>query len=165
MMWFVEICDWLQATSLGQAIKTSNFLFPTIETVHVLALSMVVGSIAVVDLRLLGLVWRERSVTDLSAEFLPWTWSCYGIAVVAGFLLFTSNATTYAETGAFRIKFLAMGLAGLNMAAYHFRTCRTIAQWDNAMPPPPTVRLAGGVSLALWIAIVFCGRWIGYALG
>lgn len=164
-MWFVEICDWLQATSLGQAVKTSDFLFPTIETVHVLAIAMVVGSVAVLDLRLLGLVWRERSITDLSAEILPWTWICYGIAAVAGFLLFTSNATTYIETGVFQMKFLAMGLAGLNMVAYRFRTCRTIARWDKAMPPPAAVRLAGGVSLALWIMVVFCGRWIGFVLG
>jgi hypothetical protein len=157
----LEACEWLQNLPLPTRIRESDSLFPTIETVHVLALVLVVGSISMVDLRLLGLANRTRAISQVMSQALPWTWSAFAAAALAGSLLFSSKAVTYYPDLPFRIKMVCLVLAGINMLYFHAFTLRRLAQWDNG-PPPTKAKLSGGVSLVLWIAIVAAGRWIGF---
>ena len=85
----------LEATPWGTAVRESTWLFPTIESIHVLMLVLVVGSIMVVDLRLLNLTSRDRSVKELTDEVLPWTWVAFAGAAITGTLLFSSSALKY----------------------------------------------------------------------
>jgi hypothetical protein len=156
-----ETCEWLQSLDFPREIRESTWLFPTIETVHVLALVLVVGSISMIDLRLLGFANRERSVADLTAEALPWTWSAFAVAAIAGLLMFSSKAATYYENLPFRLKMICMAIAGLNMVVFHAVIARKQSDWDFGRPPTH-VKLVGGVSLAMWIAIVAAGRWVGF---
>jgi hypothetical protein len=142
-------------------IRESDWLFPAIETVHVLALVLVVGSILTVDLRLLGIAYRGRPVRSVAAERLPVTWSAFLVAAVAGSFLFSSKAVTYYNDFPFRVKMLCLVLAGINMAWFHVLTYRRVAEWDRG-PPPASARIAGGISLMLWVAIVGAGRWVGF---
>src|SRR5262245_22168257 len=141
---FNSLFQWLYDTSLADAIRSHEMLFPWLESVHVLAITLVFGSIAVVDLRLLGLASRHRPVTRLIREVLPITWCAFGVAVLTGGALFTSNAVAYAKNFPFQMKMVLMALAGLNMLAFHFITYRSVAQWDEAAATPPAARLAGG---------------------
>ena len=93
---------WLESTPPAIAISESSWLFPGIESIHVLAITLVVGSITMVDLRLLGINLRERPVGELIAEVLPWTRASFAVAVCSGALLFSSNATTPRSTGRWR---------------------------------------------------------------
>jgi hypothetical protein len=154
-------CAWLEARDYSSAIRTSDWLFPTIETLHVLALTTVVGSIAMVDLRLLGVAARGRPVTQLTADVLPWTWASFVLAAISGFMLFSSAAVKYLGDGPFRFKLALLALAGVNMAVFHGLTYRRVQEWDCAMPPM-AAKLAGAISLLVWIGIVFCGRWVGF---
>jgi hypothetical protein len=95
-----ELMIAIQDTPVAAAVRESNWIFPTVETVHVLAIALTVGSIAVVDLRLLG-AHREHPVAELSGEILPWTWAGFVAAVMSGVLLFTSAAADYAANPAF----------------------------------------------------------------
>ena len=156
-----DLCQRLQDLSFPTDIRESDWLFPTIETMHVLALVLVVGSILMVDLRLLGIVNRERSVRSVTAERLPVTWSAFLVAAVAGSFLFSSKAVTYYDDFAFRLKLVCLLLAGINMAWFHALTYRRVAEWDRG-PPPRAARIAGGISLILWITIVGAGRWVGF---
>ena len=156
-----DLCQWLQDLSFPTDIRESDWLFPTIETVHVLALVLVVGSILMVDLRLLGIVNRERSVPSVAAERLPVTWSAFLVAAVAGSFLFSSKAVTYYDDFPFRLKMVCLVLAGINMAWFHALTYRWVAEWDRG-PPPRAARIAGGISLILWVTIVGAGRWVGF---
>jgi hypothetical protein len=156
-----QALHWLQDLSFPTEIRESAWLFPTIETVHVFALVLVVGSIIRVDLRLLGVANRERPFSQLAREMLPWTWTCFAIAATAGLLMFTSKAVVYYGNNPFRVKMLCLALAGLNMAIFHGFSTRQLGSWDSA-PPPPRARLAGGVSLFLWTMIVAAGRWVGF---
>jgi hypothetical protein len=157
----VDACEWLQNLPLPTEIRESDWLFPTIETVHVLALALVVGSISMVDLRLLGFAGRSRPVSQVMAQALPWTWGAFIAAALAGVLLFSSKAVTYYGDLPFRIKMACLMLAGINMLYFHRFTLRRLAGWDLG-PPPAGARLAGGASLSLWIIIVAAGRWIGF---
>jgi hypothetical protein len=156
-----NLCRDLQDLGFATSIRESDWLFPTIETVHVLALVLVVGSIMMVDLRLLGVAYRRRSVSALTAEVLPWTWSAFAVAVVAGSLMFSSKAAIYYDSVAFRIKMACLVLAGLNMLCFHWFTYPHVAAWDHGRIPR-AAKIAGAISLLLWIAIVASGRWIGF---
>jgi hypothetical protein len=158
-------CQWLYNTAWAEFVRANELLFPTFESIHVLAITLVLGSIAVVDLRLLGITSRNRPVTKLIREVLPVTWTAFAIAVITGGTLFASNALEYAHNFPFRMKMLLMLLAGLNMVVFHFVTYRSIGQWDDAARPPRSARLAGGLSMAMWLAIVAFGRWIGFTIG
>jgi len=144
------------------AVRQSGWLFPTLESVHVLAVVLVVGTISIVDLRLLGLPSREKAVRRLTAEVLPYTWGTFIVAVVTGFLLFSSSATTYVLAWPFQWKMGLMLLAGVNMALFHLLPYRTVHLWDVLTHPPLGAKVMAGLSLALWIGIVCCGRWIGF---
>lgn len=161
-MTILEICSWIENTALAIAIRESGTLFPVIESIHVIALTFVVGSIWIVDLRLLGVASRNRSVTRLTNEILPWTWGSFALATITGLLLFSSNAIHYYENIPFRIKVALLVLAGLNMLLFHSTTYRSVSNWDIAEKPPTAAKVAGGASIVLWVAIVAFGRWIGF---
>lgn len=161
-MSLLEVCSWLEASPVGVAISESEWLFPTIETVHVLALVLVVGSIAMLDLRLLGLSSRDRGVEALAADTLPWTWGAFLVAAISGALMFTSAATNYYDNTPFRIKIVLLILAGLNMAVFHFTTYTRVHSWSDAFPTPGPARIAATLSLVFWVGVVFAGRWIGF---
>jgi len=154
----------LQDGGVASAIREGETLFPWIECVHVLALALVIGSIAIVDLRLLGLRARDRSVLATTAEALPITWIAFALALLTGGLLFSSNAVAYAHNSFFQAKMALIAIAGLNMAGYHAFVGRGAAAWHTAPLTPLRARIVGGVSLALWIAVAACGRWIGFTI-
>jgi hypothetical protein len=155
----------LQDSAIGQLIGGGSgwgWCFPNVETIHVLSIATVFGSILMVDLRLLGVSSRDSAVSKLSQEVLPYTWVAFALAVVSGSLLFISKAEVYFFNLQFRLKFLFMALAGINMVVFHLGAYKRVLQWDSTLPPPAVARLAGGLSLALWVAVIFMGRWIGY---
>jgi type III secretory pathway component EscS len=151
----------LQDLGLPTQIRESDWMFPTIETVHVFALVLVVGTIMTVDLRLLGLANKERPFSQVASEMLPWTWTAFAIAAVAGLLMFSSKALTYYGNIPFRLKMVCLLLAGINMLMFHWLGTRHLEAWDRGRPPR-SAKLAGGASLLLWTTIVAAGRWIGF---
>jgi hypothetical protein len=159
------IAEWLErleTSGFATAISESTWAFPAIETVHVLAITLVVGSITMVDLRLLGLSMRRRPLPELLAEVRPWTWTSFTIAVASGALLFASAATHYWGTAAFRAKMLLLGLAGANMLVFHLGVQGRAPAAASCADTGPAARISGGISLCLWIGIVGCGRWVGF---
>lgn len=151
----------LQDLNFPTQIRESVWMFPTIETVHVFALVLVVGSIMTVDLRLLGLANKERRFSEVAAEMLPWTWTAFAVAALAGMMMFSSKALTYYGNIPFRLKMVCLLLAGINMLLFHWLGVRRLASWDHQRPPW-TAKIAGGASLVLWTTIVAAGRWIGF---
>jgi hypothetical protein len=160
-----DVLGWVEHTPLAAAVRGDSgweWLFPNVETIHVLSLALVFGSIVMVDLRLIGLTSRSSAVSRLSAEILPYTWVAFACAVVSGSLMFISKAHTYFYNLQFQLKFLCMALAGLNMIIFHFGVYRHVVGWDQDRRPPWPARLAGSLSIGLWIAVIFFGRWIGF---
>jgi hypothetical protein len=160
-MTLFEFCRWLEHTSIATAIAESDWLFPAIEAVHVIALTTVVGSIAMVDLRLLSLLLRNVEPARLIESTLPVTWVAFGFTVASGLLLFGSAATHYLENVPFRYKLLLIGLAGVNMLVFHFVTGARPAVWKVG-GTPLGARIAGAASLLLWTGVVVLGRWIAF---
>src|SRR5688572_20182595 len=161
---FDSFWQWVYDTPLADSIRSSALAFPWLESVHVLAIALVLGSIAVADLRLLGIASVKRPVTQLLNDVLPVTWVAFVVAAVTGLLMFISNATEYAHNTPFQLKMVLLVLAGLNMLAFQLITFRGVGQWDEARVTPPAARFAGAFSLLAWIGIVAFGRWIGFTI-
>jgi hypothetical protein len=155
---------YFEDSGLADNIRENDLLFPLIESVHVVAICLVVGSILVADLRLLGLASIDRPVSRVINGVLPLTWSAFAVAVASGSLMFISNPTKYLANGYFVAKLLLICAAGLNMAVFHAVSARDLPQWEKATTPPLPARLAGGLSILLWVAVVACGRWIGFTM-
>jgi hypothetical protein len=154
----------LENTSVATAIREGSLLFPWIECVHVLALTLVIGSIAVIDLRLIGLTSRDRGVAEITAAVLPVTWTAFVCAAITGVLMFSSSATTYGSNVYFRVKLALIVLAGINMGVYHLAVSRGVEGWQTAQATPVRARVVGALSLCLWVAVVAAGRWIGFTI-
>lgn len=159
-----DLIAFVEHGTLAELVRENDLLFPFIESVHVLAVCLVVGSIAVVDLRLLGFASVDRPVGRLMRSILPVTVGAFGLAVAAGSLLFISHASKYLENRFFIAKITLIALAGVNMAVFHLIGARNLDQWENDALPPLFARVAGGLSLFLWVSVVACGRWIGFTM-
>jgi hypothetical protein len=161
---FLNIVDYLENSTLAENIRENDVLFPTIESVHVLSICLVVGSILIVDLRLLGLASVRRSAGRVLSTILPLTWSAFAVAITSGSLMFMSNASKYLHNDFFVCKIILIGLAGLNMAVFHLIGMRDLPGWEHKLKPPLGARVAGAISILLWISVVACGRWIGFTM-
>lgn len=155
----------LQESPLGDYISSSPTAFPLLESLHVIAIVTVLGTLIIMDLRLLGIAGRANAVTALSRDTLRITWGAFAMALITGSLLFTSKAGSYTINPYFQWKMVLIVLAGLNMMAFHVFTWRGVAAWDTKPVIPTAAKIAGGISLLLWLTIVFCGRVIGFTLG
>ena len=156
------ICHWLEQTSVGTAIRESLWLFPVIETVHIFGIILLVGGTSILDLRLMGLTFREEPVTKLAKRFLPWAWAGFIIQVTTGLLMFASEATKMYINTAFQIKMLMILAAGVNAFVFHSLAYQSVGKWEKDPVAPLSARIAGLISILFWFGIVAAGRWIAY---
>ena len=162
---FLEIdpfLKWLAATALAVRIRDSLLLFPMLESAHVVGLTLVFGTIAVIDLRLLGFASTSRPFQRMASDILKWTWAAFGLTALTGLLMFLTNAPVYYHNFFFRTKMLLLVLTGVNMLIFELTTAKTVHGWNRAPAAPPAGRAVAAASLVLWIAIIFMGRLIGF---
>jgi hypothetical protein len=159
-----EIIQSIEATGLAEWMRMSVKAMPIVESIHVLAAATVFGTIFIVDLRLLGFPGVSRPFTRISDEMLRLTWAAFVLALITGAMMFAPNASTYFVNTPFRFKMLALLAAGLNMIVFQLVTYRGVGTWDDSMPPR-AARIAGALSILLWVTVIFLGRWIGFTKG
>jgi hypothetical protein len=161
-MSFVAFFSWLGDTDWSSGLHGSQYAYSIIESLHVWTLALFFGTVAMFDLRLLGLSMRNVPVSEVVDRLLPWTIAAFAIMVVTGSLLFFAIPLRSFQNIFFRLKMLLLIAAALNIWLFHTRVYPGIAAWDKAAVPPRRVRLAGGISLALWTCIIISGRMIAY---
>ncbi len=153
----------LQNSGLAAAIRNSLLIFPTLEAVHVIGLTLVFGTIMIVDLRILRVASSERAFRRVSHDMLKLTWAAFALTAVTGALMFITNARVYFENPFFRAKMALLALAGLNMLTFQLTAGRSARHWDEGKPAPAVGRTAAMLSLVLWIAVIGMGRAIGFS--
>lgn len=161
-MSIVTLLQWLADTPWSVALHESVYVWPLLESVHVLCLALFVGTAVMLDLRLLGVAMTHVPVSAFTQRLLPWTRGAFAVMVVTGALLFTATPVTYYNDLSFRIKLVLMAAAGFNVWFFHARTRRRIADWDSAIRPPTAARVAAIVSLTAWTGVVIAGRLVAY---
>ncbi|HTE15635.1 MAG TPA: DUF6644 family protein [Burkholderiales bacterium] len=155
----------LETTSIAFAVREGERLFPWLESIHVLAIVLVVGFIAIIDLRLLGWASRDRAISRLTAALLLMTWIAFAVATITGMLMFCAKATIYGANIYFLLKMGFLLLGGCNMLYFHKITNRGAEHWDaSSRATPQAAKVAGALSLLLWISVVAFGRWTGFTL-
>jgi uncharacterized membrane protein len=154
----------LQASSWAVFIHKTPWAFTAVQVTHFFTVSLVLGTIVIVDLRLLGLAATKRPFAELSRQLLPFTWAAFVLTVMTGLLMFISQATEYFVNPVFWIKMSVIVLAGINMMIFEFITVRDVQKWNLDPTPPPRARLAGGISIACWVVVVVLGRVISFTL-
>ena len=162
MHFLYAICQWLEQTTVGVSIRESLWMFPIIETIHIFGIISLVGATSILDLRLMGLTFRDEPVSKLARRFLPWAWAGFLIQVATGVLLFSSEATKMYGNIGFEIKMLLIVVAGINAFVFHEIAYRSVGKWDKDPVAPLSARTAGLLSILLWFGIVAAGRWIAY---
>jgi hypothetical protein len=157
-----HLCQLLYDSRIGTAIRESDNAFPIIESIHVLGITLLVGTIAVLDLRMLGVILRPVPVTRVARAVFPLTWSGFAVMFASGFLLFWSEAAKNYYNPAFRIKLVLLMLVGLNPLIFHTTIYRQVHEWELQERSPWRARAAAVVSLTLWSGIIIAGRAIAY---
>jgi hypothetical protein len=154
--------EWLNNTSGSIAIRESTLVFPFIEGSHVLAIALSVGVIVLLDVRLLGWGLRGTPVSDVFERLRPLALIGFGVMFLTGILLFWSEPVLCVTKVSFLVKLGLLALAGLNALIFERSVYPTVRGWDTAALVPSRARFAGGASLALWLGVIFCGRWTAY---
>jgi len=161
-MSILMVLQWLAGTQWSVALHESVYVWPLLESVHVLCLAAFVGTAVMLDLRLLGVAMSRIPVSAFTQRLLPWTRGAFVIMIATGVLLFTATPVEYYNSLSFRIKLVLLAVAGFNVWCFHARTRRRIADWDSAVMPPNAARIAAIVSLAAWSGVVIAGRLVAY---
>ncbi|MCS0590302.1 DUF6644 family protein [Massilia norwichensis] len=150
---------WLAATSPALAMRANAWLYPAVEIVHIAGFAVLVGAVAMFDLRVLGL-GRALPVRLLAHYLLPWSVGSMLLVLPSGLLLFAAEAPDLAANRVFLLKLVLIAVAGLNALAFHAGPYRSAERWDSRAPP--RARLHAVLSLLLWLTVIACGRLLAY---
>lgn len=156
----MEVLVWLENTGIANAIRTIPWLYPAFETGHYIGLSLLVGGIMLIDLRVLGMA-RGLPLKSMIG-LLPFVWAGFAINVLTGSMLFIYGATNFGTNGAFLLKMVFLVLAGLNALAFDLAVRRSGGSWVAADRPPAIVKGFATMSLFFWLCVVTTGRWMAY---
>jgi hypothetical protein len=161
-MSFVEFFGWVGDSSWSSGLHESQYAYSIIESLHVWTMAVFFGTVVMFDLRLLGLAMRNVPISEVVDRLLPWTIAAFVLMVLTGSLLFFAIPLRSYQNLFFRIKMLLLLGAALNIWLFHSRVYPGLGKWDAESVPPRRVRMAGGISLALWTGVVISGRMIAY---
>jgi hypothetical protein len=156
----VDLFAWLEHTWIANTIRTVRWIYPALETGHYIGLSLLVGGIMLIDLRVLGFARTLPLRTMIG--LLPFVWVGFIINITTGSLLFIYGATQFGSNHAFWLKMTFMVLAGLNAFAFDISVRHSKVDWVSTDRPPTYVKTFATLSFALWICVVTTGRWMAY---
>ena len=151
----------LESMPLAVAMRQELWLYPAIEILHIAGFVVLVGSIAMLDLRLLGFS-RALPVSVLTRHVVPWTIGAFVVILPSGLLMFTAHASDFLNNPVFLVKLLLIMFAAINAGLFHAGVYRSVALWDRDAVPPPRARLHAVASLLLWFSVIACGRLLAY---
>ena len=158
----LNFSEWVGNLPWSIALRESYYVWPLMESAHVLTLGLFVGTAFVTDLRLLGWTMKRIPVSEVTGRLLPWTRFGFAGMVTTGTLLVFGNPVRYYHNVFFRLKVLLLIVAAINVFVFHRGIHRRVAEWDVDPDLPRQAWMAGAVSLVVWSLIVVAGRMIAY---
>lgn len=167
-----DFFDWLQnkwgatatpdGSSFSQLLLGSLNFWGLLEGTHLLMLMLFFGTILLVDLRMMGVGFREYPISVLSKRVLPLTMTAFAFMILTGVILFLAKPYEYWHNIWFRGKLILLALAMINIWAFHFMVQKNQAEWDELPNPPRKVKISALISLTSWILVIAFGRFIAY---
>ena len=163
-MSLLEICHYLQNTELAATFRQANLFFPLVEGTHILALSISVGLILMLDLRLLRWAFAGQPVSRVTHQVMPWAIPGFVVMFITGIVLFLAQAENVYTNGYFRAKVLMLFLLGVNAAVFQYVFYPQLDKWDMSENVPMGAKVVALASLVFWIAVIAFGRLMAYEL-
>ncbi|MGH1421050.1 MAG: DUF6644 family protein [Hyphomonas sp.] len=157
-----DFVAWLSETPLSIALRESFVLWPALEAAHVMSIMLFAGTIFMVDLRLLGVVFRKVPFSEMDKRILPLTVAGFILLVITGLILVYSKPLVYYYSAFFRFKLVVIGLAMINIGVFHKMVQKGQAEWDTDEKAPRAGQISAIISLASWIIVIILGRMIAY---
>jgi uncharacterized protein DUF6644 len=151
----------VESSGLGRFMREALWAYPIAETLHIIGIAVLYGSLLVVELRLLGL-GRRIGVASLARLALPWSLAGFVLAAAMGLCMFSAHAAEFIDQRIFMLKMGLILAAGINAAIFHSGPFVAVARWDTDAPPPPSARAAAALSILLWTGVIVCGRLLAY---
>jgi hypothetical protein len=156
------ISQWIQDTGLATAVRESAYAYPIIMSTHLACIAIFGGMILMTDLRLMGLAMTDVPVATMIRQLRPWKWFGFILMVTCGFLLAISRMNTYYENPYFQTKLTLLVLVGIHALVFRPRVYKNPEEIDRAPELPGVAKLAGALSLIMWVTIPIMGRLIAY---
>lgn len=154
--------EWVVTTPFSLFIQSELWVIPTVQTVHILCVAVVITAAAMLDLRLLGLIARGQSLVSLSQRFLPAAWVALVLLAITGSLLIVAEPARSLLALPFQLKMLMLVAVIVLTVIFQKAVSTHASRWD-AEPASPAAKMTAVISLGLWLAIIVAGRWIAYA--
>ena len=151
---------WIESTWLSETMVASQWAFPICEAIHFIGLCVLMGSMVVIDLRLLG--FARSLPARVIHQLLPWAWTGFSINLTTGILFLFANPSFYYPNVAFRVKMVLILLAGVNALWFQLTVNRDLNNWPEGADAPSQVKAMAGISLGLWVGVICFGRFIMY---
>jgi uncharacterized membrane protein len=148
-----SLFEGLQHNSWIVAINSSGWMSALLEVTHYFSFFLLVGSIAIVDLRIIGVAGRRQSATQLAEQAFPWIWAGLALAVLSGFIMFAGDATEYLHNSVFHKKLFVIFMA----AAFGVVVQRNVPRWDRLPAIPASAKFVAFISLFLWVEAILMG--------
>ena len=152
---------WIERSALATAMRQELWLYPSVEIAHIWGFVILVGSIAMLDLRLLGLSPRVP-VRELARHLLPWTLGALLLIVPTGLLMFIAHAGDFITNRAFVLKLSLIFAAAINAVFFHLGPYRSVESWNAGVATPRSARVHAALSLMIWLGVIACGRLLAY---
>lgn len=157
-----KFSDWLATTPISMTFQTVEWIIPAVQSVHIIAIAIVMSSVIMVDLRLLGLMGHSQSISGLTRRFIPWVWWALVVLLLTGLVLITAEPRRDLLNPVFQAKMLLLIAAIAVTAVFQETVRRNMEFWDLSPTRRKGAWITAVLSLLLWTAIVGCGRWIAY---
>ena len=151
----------IEGLAIAKAMRENLWLYPAVEIVHIVGFVLLVGSVVMFDLRVLGLS-RQVPVKALARHLLPWSVAALLLIVPSGLAMFSAHANDFLGNRAFQVKMALLLAAGINAGIFHTGPFQTVAAWDTGVTAPVGARVSVALSIAIWVAIIACGRLLAY---
>jgi hypothetical protein len=161
-MGFMSFCQWLSETTFSKNLREAPYPFPVLIIIHIITIALFGGMVVMGNLRVLGWAMKSVPVSQVIEQFRPWKWTAFSLLLVSGTLLAASDPVEYGANIMFWISNALLLIVGLNAMVFHFGAYQGVAGWDAAVETPPAARRWAGISLALWIILIFAGRAIAF---
>ncbi|HTD89708.1 MAG TPA: DUF6644 family protein [Burkholderiales bacterium] len=154
-----SVCVWIDSTSLSQWIQNTPLIVPTVQTIHIISIAALMASMLMVNLRLAGMAGRDQTLAQVSARFTPVIWWALPVLLITGAILITGEPARALKNSIFQLKMLLVISAILITMLIAAPLKRNPSHWDARSGSGMLVAL---ISVALWVGIIFAGRWIAY---
>jgi hypothetical protein len=157
-----KFCDWLALTPISTLFQSVVWIIPMTQSIHIIAIAIVMSSVIMVDLRLMGVAGRSQSISSLTQRFIPWVWWSLAVLLASGTVLIVAEPRRDLLNPVFQIKMLLLIAAIVVTAVFQLAVSRNMKAWDLSPERRGGAWITAIASLLVWTAIVGCGRWIAY---